>query len=222
MSEPAVSSGNLFLIPLSPHLGDRSRFDRLGEFLADHPAWFSIPADRETIKLSSFMVLSDPANLVWEVWRGGEFVGILSLTKVTPRVDALIHFVFMDATGNSVVGKRQLMRRWLRHCFDDLGFQRLTAEAPEPFGRLIRFYRNHLGFRFEGEDRAKQLVESLPQSFTPGQRNLVRDKVVAAVRQGSRREGCHWHQGQWTDVVTLRLLAHEFRAFDPEGQTREA
>lgn len=174
------------------------------QHIADHPFWFNAPADRETLELSASLLLNDPFHWSWEVWRGSEFVGIIVLWRIAPQVDALLHFVFFD---ENLVGKRQLLLSFLEHCFEDLGFRRISMEIPESVGTLVRFARKKLGFRFEGEDRTTDafVVRQIRQN------GEMPNPTQWIASQGSRREGSHWHDGAWRDTLCLRMTAEEFR-----------
>lgn len=208
-----IETGQLLAVPVDLDRGDPARFTRFLDFLTTHPGWFSSPADPETLRLSAGWLLSAPANaplplaINYEVWKQGEFIGIVSLTRITPGVDALLHFIFMD-TGH-LVGKRRFLLAFLRHCYLRHGFQRITFECPEPLGKLIRFARRNLGFTYEGERTLK--AEGWPSKVHwNGDEN---EGITWAARVGSRRESCHWHDGRWWPVVVMRQTADEFADF---------
>lgn len=188
----------------------------------DRPEWFATPHDRDQRMQSAYWILVNPGHLTWEVWRGSELVGILLLWRITPKVDALLHFVFFD---RNLSGKVRLLRRFLRYCFTDLGFQRISLEIPEDVPTLVSFARRKLSFRFEGEDAFKQhpLVSEL-ESLTGSSGN----PHVWWASVGSRRERTHWRDtsvgkrgkvfpARWIDTICLRLTAPEFRERHPGG-----
>ncbi len=207
MSSAATESEPLLALPFDPTRGDPKRWTKLFAFVAEHPAWFSLPgATKEQMMISASAIVADSNNIIYEVWRGSEFVGVLSLTKITPGVDATVHFVFMDRS--NLKGKRKLLLRFLKMCYEDLRFHRLTFEVPEPFGVLIRFIRRHLGFTYEGE---RAILADTPEVLEKVQH--VPGISTWASRVGSRREQCHWHDGSWADLMILRQTAPEFQAF---------
>lgn len=176
-----------------------------------HPEWFGAESDPEARRQSALWLLTNPYHLTWEVWRGSELVGILLLWRITPKVDAVVHFVFFD---RNLVGKVRLLRNFLRYCFEELGFQRLSMEVPEDVEKLISFARRKLAFRYEGEGAVQShpLVADLERW-----RGKDGKPHVWAASVGSRRERAHWRNGEWLDVVCLRLLAPEFREQYPGG-----
>ena len=178
---------------------------------AEHPEWFAHASTEDERRQTAYWLLTQPTHLTWEVWRGGELVGILLLWRITPKVDALLHFVFFD---RNLVGKVRLLRRFLRYCFEELGFQRISMEVPEDVEKLISFARRKLAFRFEGEDavRSHPLIAEL-QRATGSSGN----PQTWAAKVGSRRERSHWRDGRWLDVVCLRLTAPDFRERYPGG-----
>ena len=182
----------------------------LDEFAA-HPEFLTYPTAPDVARASFAGMLVDPANVIWATYSSREFTGIVFLTKVVPRVNALLHFFFLD---KDLAGKRKLLQNIIGHCFTDLGFHRLTMEVPDKVlcvnlkGRgaapvavgtkLERFARRTLGFRFEGEprDRNPELPESLSNDWV--------------ARQGSRIEQSYFDGEKWFDVIRLRLLASEW------------
>lgn len=156
--------------------------------------------------MSGAAIIADPRNIVYEVWRGGDFLGVLTLTKVVPAVDAVVHFVFMDR--ENLKGKRQFLLNFLGSCYRDMGFTRLTFELPEGHTTLIRFVRRHLGFTYEGE---RAILEG-PTQITDNLKG-VEGWATWAARVGSRRERAHWSEAGWVDVMILRQTAPEFLAF---------
>ena len=145
--------------------------------------------------------LTDPDNLVWEVWRGGELVGILSLSRIVRGLDAVGHFAFFD---RQLLGRRQLVLAMLRWAFSELDLQRLSVEIPDHLEPLIRFARTKLGFRYEGESLAEAhpVVGRLAEAGVNGPGRWM-------ARWGARRERAHFDGEQWHDVALLRLLREE-------------
>lgn len=152
--------------------------------------------------------MTNPQHRSWEVWQGGQFVGILLLTRITPKCDALLHFTFFD---RNLVGKRRLILNFLHYCFSELGLHRISMEIPEFVGTLVSFCRRKLGFHYEGESRAEAhpAVSALGRGVT-GQ---MQKPHLWVAQQGSRRERAHWHEGTWHDVICLRQTKDEYDAF---------
>jgi RimJ/RimL family protein N-acetyltransferase len=167
------------------------RCQKILDTFCDHPSWMTIPAAPEVMRVIAAKVLTDPANRIMEVWNGGEFVGLLLLTGITPGVDGLVHFVFFD---RNLVGKRRLILNWLDQCFEEFELQRVTLEVPETVEVLASFARRKLGFKFEGEDR---------------QKDVKHQDAVHIAKQGSRKERAHFDKGEWRDILRLRLLREE-------------
>lgn len=165
----------------------------LDEFVA-HPEFLSYPLPPDQARVVGADLLTNPANLVWTSYSGRDLTGCVILTRIIPRVDALLHFLFID---RDLVSKRKLLNGIIGYCFTDLGFNRLSMEVPEGV-RLERFARKVLDFRLEGEMRPRN--PELPRALT--------DNWVA--RQGSRREQSYWSGSEWKDIVLLRLLASEW------------
>lgn len=199
-SSRSGSFGAFIVVPYDPLVGDPTKNTRILDQLCARPQWTRVPLDPARLRANYAALLTDPRHGVFEVWRGGDLVGILSLTGVVPGVDAILHFVFFD--GN-LVGKRRLLHQFIGKCFRDFGFQRLTMQVPEPVDPLIRFARVKLGFRYEGED-AIQAHPALPKLG-------MENPHVWVARQGSRRQHAHWQDGRWHDLIQLRLLASEYR-----------
>lgn len=205
-------NGKLLAVPFDPERADPARWLPLFDFIADHPGWFATPAGPDASVLLASAMVADPRNVVFEVWREGELVGVMLLSQIVPQVNGLLHFVFMDKL--NLKGKRQLLLNFLDMSYNDLGFRRITMEIPEPFGTLQRFVRRHLGFTHEGE---RAILDDV--AVPPALKSVVGWQTWAS-RVGSRREQSHWHNGKWADVMILRQTADEFAAFrkeEPQG-----
>lgn len=174
--------------------GDVSRIDTLVDTFVANPTFTTYPWPEDMRRQSFIQGLTSQQNLVFETWKDGDFCGILLLERIIPRIDAKLHFLFTD---HDLVGKRKLLTNFLGICFRDMGFHRISMEAPEGM-KIEKFARSALGFRYEGEERDRH--RQLPKSFT--------DDWVA--RQGSRRTQMHFDGEQWRDVILLRLLASEW------------
>jgi len=205
------SEGSEYLAtPYEPERGGPEKVQRILDAAANHPQWFNGPSTPEERQHLAFWLLNHPEHLTWEVWRGGELVGILLLWKITPKTDALLHFVFFD---HNLAGKVGLLQRFLGYCFRDLGFQRITMEIPEDIEKLVSFARRKLAFRYEGESAVKShpLIADLERAT--GKSGNPHTWVAA---QGSRRERAHWRDGVWLDLICLRLTAPEYLERHPE------
>jgi hypothetical protein len=181
----------LYARPYDPFDGHPIKNTLILDALVAHPALLPIPMDPQTARATWGAILTEPGHIVFEVWRDTEIVGVVWLTRILPRVDAVLQFYFFD---RDLVGKRKLLQNFVRFCFRDLGFRRLTMEVPEG-ARIERFARKVLSFKLEGESRPRN--PELPKALS--------DSFVA--RQGSRREGVRFDGQTWTDVVVLRLMA---------------
>jgi len=186
----------------------------LDEFEA-HPAFVSVPASREERRRIGAMVLTNPENRVWGVWRGGELLGVLVLTRVLEGLDALLHFMFLD---QNLVGKRTLLTHFLAYCFTVLKFRRISAEVPEDADKLLRFYRT-LGFRFEGETKAQGAFPVASATPSAGGTKVQRPATTIA-KLGSRVDGMYWRDDRWIDVIRLRLLREEWEQSNADSASR--
>lgn len=201
MSE--VESGPYLAVLFDAERGGPEKMEALLAYAAGHPEWFPVPMSPEERAVESWQMVTDPEHLAWEVWRGEVLVGILLLTDINPKVEARLHFLFFD---QALIGKRKLLQRFLRYCFEDLGFQRVSLWVPEHVQTLVSFARRKLAFTYEGEVALRTHPTVLQwKRKSPG------DAIeVWMAKQGSRKERAHWHAGAWTDVVCLRVTAPEF------------
>lgn len=203
-SPSGAQFGAFIVVPYDPFRGDIEKNVKILDQLCARPEWTVAPLSPEERRVNYAANLTHPHHRIYEVWRGGALVGILTLTRVVPGIEAVLHFVFFD--GN-LTGKRRLLRQFITTCFQTLGIRRLVMQVPEPVETLIRFARVKLGFRFEGETA----VASHPALARLGMDN----PQTWVARQGSKKEQAHWHDGRWVDVVTLRLLASEWTEQEP-------
>lgn len=92
-------------------------------------------------------MLAAPDTRTWEVWREGELVGVLYLTKIVPGVDAKAHYVFFD---RKLVDKTELLREMIEWVFSDhsdwKALRRLTVEVPTFAYSVVRHAVRKLGF----------------------------------------------------------------------------
>ena len=166
----------------------------LVQAFVENPQFLAYPMSPEEAGRVWIWMLTNPGHVVFEAWRDKELLGVMVLTRVIPRIDALLHFFFLD---KDLVGKRKLLQNFIGYCFTELGFNRLSIEVPEKV-RLERFARKVLRFRYEGESRPRN--PELPACL---------DSTWVA-RQGSRTEGAYYNGETWTDILRLRLLASEW------------
>lgn len=163
--------------PYRPLAGALAKNDAVLEACVAHPERFLVSPISGDPRLLVAHALTHPDNAVWEVWRNDTFSGIILLDRIVPNLDARWQFVFFDDT---LTDKVPVLHEFARRCFADLGFHRLTFEAPAHMAVLLSFARRRLGFMLEGGDS-----------------------------KGSRRERAYFDGERWHDVVTLRLLRAE-------------
>lgn len=183
-----------------------------------HPAFVTAPVSAAERRLAGAAILANPQNRIWGVWRGEKLLGVLVLTRVLGETDALFHFMFLD--GN-LVGKRTLLTRFLGYCFTVLNFRRISAEVPEDADRLIDFYRDTLGFMYEGETRA---ARHYPVASATPQRSgsdIPRPAKTIA-KLGSRVDGMYWRNDRWIDVLRLRLFRGEWELRNADSTNRSS
>lgn len=191
------------IVPFEWQRGDPARLTLLLDQLCARPEWMQAPLDAHDRRATYAALLTNPSHGVFEVWRGGNLVGILTLHGITPGVEAVIHFVFFDA---NLVGRRSLLRTFILKCLRDYGFRRLVALVPEPAEKLLRFLRTHLGFRYEGE--------GLPIGTDVKAALLkagITDPDVWAAKRGSRSDGAHFWKGTWVDLLRLRVTVADVK-----------
>ena len=195
--------GSFFLVPFRVRPEGHPLNSTILDHLCAHPYWTQAPMAPEDLRRNYAALLVDPRHGVYEVWRGDQLLGILTLHGIIPGIEATLHFVFFD---DNLVGKRLLLRQFIAKCFRDWGFRRLVMEVPEPMDKLIRIMRKY-GFLPEGETaltghplmtRLRELGIDHPERWV--------------ARQGSRKEGAHWYDGRWCDLMRLRLLREEWEA----------
>lgn len=204
--EPSVEEGQYLAVVFDPERGGPGKIEALLRYAIEHPEWFSTPVADEDRAAVAWAILTHPQHLAWEVWRGDSLVGIILLTDISPKVDARLHYLFFD---RDLVGKTRLLRRFLRYCFDDLGFQRISMWVPEYVSSLVSFARRKLKFTYEGE----AALRTHPTVLQWKQRSPGDGTHVWMASQGSRRERAHFHNGEWCDVLCLRITGPEYRVF---------
>ncbi len=204
----------LIAVPYRPFTGDEvadeARNTRILDGIAGLANMFPLQHPDQERRIIVAQILTDPANQAWEIWRDGELVGILLLTRIVRGLDALAHLAFFD---KKLLGKRQLLRNMIARAFRELDLQRLSVEIPAPLEPLIRFVRAKLDFRFEGEAQAAEhpALKGLPSGINNAPRWLA--------HWGSRREHMHFDGTHYVDVCCLRLLREECTELGRPDQT---
>lgn len=207
MSE--LAGGKLFAVPFELERGDPERITRLLDHIAANPSWFSSGQTPEEARANAAWMLSDSSYWKYEMYSGGTFAGMLLLHNVVPKVDAQFHFTLLPAkeTGVTLFGSRKLIWNFLGHVFDAFQLQRISVEIPAPQLKLIHWFRQRLGFRYEGEGNRERLIHS------GGRVNLKAEGIATWVAMhGSRRERSHWDGKEWRDLILLRLLKSDYEA----------
>lgn len=202
-----IDGGKLFAIPFDLARGPREKNTKVLDWMADHSPWFAAAPSPEEARVNAAYMLTDTACFKWESWYGGRFAGMILLSRINPKVDALFHFTLFPAseTGVTLFMARRLLWNFLGYAFDAFQLQRISAEVPEHAPKLAHFLRQRLGFRYEGEQNFQRLQKN---------KGIVRFDVPGAqtwvAGQGSRRERAHWDGSKWVDLVLLRLLKSEY------------
>ena len=225
MSDP-IAGGKLFAIPFDLTRGNPDRIVRLLDHMESNQRWFAPASTPEEARANAMWLMTSADEWKWEVWNGGQFAGMLLLSRVSPKVDALFHFTLLPSadSGVTLFSSRHLIWNFLGYVFEAFQLQRISVEIPDS-GKASRtlghWFRQRLGFRFEGEpslDRLRKYrgITILDETGAPA--------WVAS--QGSRRERAHWDGEKWADLLCLRILRSEYdarRALGPKGPeaTRE-
>ena len=145
-----AASGYLCL-PYRPFMGAVSKNDATLAHAAAHPERFLVSPRSGDPAVLVAQLLTDPRNGAWEVWRNSTYCGIILLDRVVPRMDARLHFVFLD---DELASKAPLLLEFVQRCFAEYGFRRLSFEAPAHMGMLTGFVRRKLKFQVEGAREA--------------------------------------------------------------------
>lgn len=193
--------------PYDLQQGDPDRLILVIETFVENPAFATYPWPADVRRASAVQTLTNPQNLVFEAWKDGVFCGILLLERIIPYVDAQFHFLFTD---HVLVDKRKLLVNFLGTCFREMGFHRLSAEVPDG-SKMEKFYRQTLGFRYEGEGRQEAIQFPAKQDRDRWQAVSSKHSTHLA-RQGSRRTQMSYDGETWRDIMCLRLLASEWEA----------
>lgn len=204
-----IDGGKLFAIPYDIERGPLEKNTRILDHMAQHTPWFAASQTPEEARANAAWMLTDTAHYKWEAWSGGRFAGVILLSRIIPRVDALFHFTLLPSSesGVTLFSARRLLWNFLGYAFDAFQLQRISAEVPEHSPKFAHFLRQRLGFRYEGETATDRLQKN---------RGIVRFDVPGAntwiASHGSRRESAHWDaaRNKWSDLILLRLLRSEY------------
>lgn len=215
-----LDSGGLIAVPYQWNRGTPDAFNakntRILDWLASHPLWFNAPMAPEELYAHTARELVSGNHVIFEIWRGGEIVGLLALSSVIPGLGATAHFTFWSV---SFFTGRRIVWNFLGWAFDTFHLQRISMEVPENAERLLRVVRRQFNFRFEGEDDphltelAAALVKSRPKGI--GSADSVTAAKTWLAKFGSRREKAHWNGTTYKDVYLLRLLREEYLTASP-------
>lgn len=196
-----------FAVPFDANRLDGDRLARLLEHMMSKPGWFNHPMSQEEIYANCLYLLTDSSCWKWEVWKGGEFAGMLIVNRISPKVDALFHFTIFPGIG--LHGIVKLLGSFLESVFQQFDLQRVTVEVPESQSRLVRFYRQRLGFKYENECILQNHPVVPILDSKAARRINITEPAAWVARQGSRREKSHWDGSQYEDLLVLRLLRQE-------------
>lgn len=214
-----VDGGKLLAIPYRGVAAGVEVNAALFEHLIAHPQWFSTGLNEDEARLNIAYILTTPDWYKWEIWHGGTFAGLILLSRVSPRCDALFHFTLFPSaqSGVTLFMARRLLWNFLGHAFDTFQLQRISVEIPEGVPKLAHFLRQRLGFRYEGEEDTARLHKNkgVLRLDVPGARTWI-------AGQGSRRERAHWDGSKWADLILLRLLKAEYDARASLGELPKA
>lgn len=171
--------------------------------LVSLPGIFPLPYTDDLKRIALASLLTDPDNVVWEVWQGGELIGVMLIDHLIPNLEGRAHFGFFD---RQLWGKRDLVIKMMAWAFEALNLQRIDVEIPETIDTLIRFCRVKLGFRYPGEREASghPIVPKIEEKLR------INGAAQWVAKFGSRKEKAHWNGDKFVDVVCLRVLREEF------------
>lgn len=213
----SVSGGNLLAVPYDIQRGGIEKSSRLLDHMCEHPMWFASSLTPEEIRVNAAWMLTNNEYHKWEVWDGGRLVGMLLLNRIIVPVDALFHFTFFRA--QNLFAARKLVQNFLGFAFEQFGLRRISMEVPEHYPTIIRFSRQKLGFKYEGELDLERF-QKIKTHLTSDNESMR----AAVALYGSRREGAHWNPKTeaWSDVVLLRLTREEYLARASSVTTRDS
>lgn len=96
----------------------------------------------------------DPSTYWLEVYKDGEFVGIVNFAEMYQKVDIIAHMVFFDRMPHEKV---DVCRAIIRYMFTNFPVHRITVTPPYMYYALIRLL-GKLGFTQEGRKREAMLL----------------------------------------------------------------
>ncbi len=209
MSDP-IAGGRLIAIPFDLNRGPIERHTILLDHMAKNAQWFAGGETPEEARVAAAWMLTDASFWKWEIWSGGTFAGMLLLSNVTPKVNAVFPFTLLPAkdTGVTMFGCRKLVWNFLGYVFETFQLQRISVEIPEYSDKLAHWFRQRLGFRYEGQNEVAGRLKKWRGA------TILDEKGAPAwiAYQGSRRERAHWNGSAWSDLTLLRLLREEYDA----------
>lgn len=199
-----------------------ARNEELMEWMAQNASWWAGGESPDAVRENVAWMIADPAHWKWEIWKAGTFAGVILLSRITPRVDALFHFTLFPAsqTGVTLFAARRLLWNFLGYAFEQFQLQRISAEVPEHHVKFAQFMRQRLGFLYEGERNAIRF-QTNKNLVQPDPRSLVSLSAQIA-SHGARREKAHWNGEKWADLMLLRVLREEYEARDLLGAQPQA
>ena len=206
---------NYIAVPFSP--APEAKLEYILTRMVEHDTWWS--DFQRGRREAATAILGNPNNLLFEVWNVTDLqpAGMIIIADIIPGVDAKCHFLFFDGKLRS---KTPILRAMMAWAFQHLQVHRLTAEIPDYAFALVKYAREQLGFRFEGEGR--KLKQRDERTRTEGRPRWV-DQVLDGWKAGwgSRRYQVVRWKGAWHDLLLLSITDEEFAAL-PEATTNGA
>jgi RimJ/RimL family protein N-acetyltransferase len=123
--------------------------------LSDYPVLFEIamrvePHD-DDFTLERYGKRMD-RRAAWTVIKGDRIIGCISISDITPRLNATLH-VFVDKDYQRKWLTRDILRTVFGYCFDGLGLERVTGYCIVGLNDDVGRFQERLGFRHEGTNR---------------------------------------------------------------------
>lgn len=210
-------------VPLD--VGDPAKFDYILNRLVEHESeWTDFqadPAHRRRVAISYVASHIRRESVILEAWQlvEGEWtlVGLLAFTHIVPKTDVQFHPVFFDGKIRNFLGKRELLLRAMDWAFDKWDLHRLSVQLPENRGALVRFCREKLGFRFEGENRTIMQQRVVPYGHLKTRKLVALTPNWREAELGSRRYQALFQGGRWWDMLLLSVTRDEFAHFVREA-----
>src|SRR6185295_7228685 len=69
----------LMAVPYDPTVNQAAKLEKILTNLSQHPHWYSAPSTEWERAIAASIIIHDPYNKVWEVWKGSDLVGLLLL-----------------------------------------------------------------------------------------------------------------------------------------------